>query len=179
MDAVLTTPERRQLCLLLDISPQEYGNIPLMKNAFKKACLKHHPDKGGDPVLMMQLNSLWGKFTTSLTEARASTYQASTLFWEIDNPLKNLLGPVIKRPFLKSPHCINSKFYNCRCIVCSLSDQHSSLKILQKKKCLIWGECYCYYCFVTWFGLPGNSATFEDYKNLILEMDVDLLNLHC
>ncbi|AQX36241.1 large T antigen [LI polyomavirus] len=80
MDAVLTTPERRQLCLLLDISPQEYGNIPLMKNAFKKACLKHHPDKGGDPVLMMQLNSLWGKFTTSLTEARASTYQDDPIY---------------------------------------------------------------------------------------------------
>ena len=59
MDLVLNRKEREALCKLLEIAPNCYGNIPLMKAAFKRSCLKHHPDKGGNPVIMMELNTLW------------------------------------------------------------------------------------------------------------------------
>nr|AHN49690.1 truncated large T antigen [Merkel cell polyomavirus] len=71
MDLVLNRKEREALCKLLEISPNCYGNIPLMKAAFKRSCLKHHPDKGGNPVIMMELNTLWSKFQQNIHKLRS------------------------------------------------------------------------------------------------------------
>ncbi|WAA14054.1 Large T antigen [Pumfec polyomavirus LSF128] len=80
MDGVLSSAERRQLCSLLDLAPNHYGNIPLMKSAYKKACLRLHPDKGGDPTSMMTLNALWHKFTVTITELRSPNFQEDPIY---------------------------------------------------------------------------------------------------
>ncbi|AMQ35474.1 large T antigen [Gorilla beringei graueri polyomavirus 2] len=80
MDAVLNRKERDTLCNLLEIPQHCFGNIPMMKAAFKKSCLKHHPDKGGNPVIMMELNTLWSKFQRNIHKLRSEF----TIFDEVD-----------------------------------------------------------------------------------------------
>nr|CAW30990.1 large T antigen [Merkel cell polyomavirus] len=80
MDLVLNRKEREALCKLLEIAPNCYGNIPLMKAAFKRSCLKHHPDKGGNPVIMMELNTLWSKFQQNIHKLRSDF----SMFDEVD-----------------------------------------------------------------------------------------------
>ncbi|AFP58019.1 large T antigen [Raccoon polyomavirus] len=70
MDTVLTSSERRELCSLLELDPQLWGNIPVMRNCYKKSCLKYHPDKGGDGQKMVRLNELWARATENLTRLR-------------------------------------------------------------------------------------------------------------
>ncbi|WAA14055.1 Small T antigen [Pumfec polyomavirus LSF128] len=179
MDGVLSSAERRQLCSLLDLAPNHYGNIPLMKSAYKKACLRLHPDKGGDPTSMMTLNALWHKFTVTITELRSPNFQVSTIFWGMENSLQLALGTTIKRKFIQNPCCIKAKEPTCRCITCSLARQHSKWKTLKNKKCLVWGECLCYRCFLIWFGEAESWDSFDKWQKIILHTDLDLLNLHC
>ncbi|WAA14044.1 Large T antigen [Lyfec polyomavirus MAF4] len=79
MDSVLSRQEKKELCGLLDMPLHCFGNVPMMKDRFKKACLKHHPDKGGDGAKMMRLNCLWSNFQQEMTKLRAeanySTFQ--------------------------------------------------------------------------------------------------------
>ncbi|AGA82607.1 large T antigen [Otomops polyomavirus KY157] len=70
MDSALTSAEKKQLCSLLQIPRHCYGNFPLMKSSFKTACLRNHPDKGGDPEVMKELTCLWQKFSCSVYEMR-------------------------------------------------------------------------------------------------------------
>ncbi|AMQ35490.1 large T antigen [Pan troglodytes schweinfurthii polyomavirus 3] len=80
MDGVLSRKERETLCNLLEIPPHCFGNLPMMKAAFKKSCLKHHPDKGGNPVIMMELNTLWSKLQRNIHKLR----NEFSLFDEVD-----------------------------------------------------------------------------------------------
>ncbi|AFP94187.1 large T-antigen [bat polyomavirus 2c] len=70
MDHALSSEERKELCNLLGIARHCYGNYPLMKSNFKHACLKYHPDKGGDQEKMARLNFLWQKFLSYFMEMR-------------------------------------------------------------------------------------------------------------
>ncbi|AGA82583.1 large T antigen [Alphapolyomavirus cardiodermae] len=70
MDTALSAYDKLQLCELLGIPRHCYGNYPLMKSSYRQACLKHHPDKGGDDNTMTLLNVLWGKFQTGVYEMR-------------------------------------------------------------------------------------------------------------
>ncbi|ADQ54180.1 large T antigen [Pan troglodytes verus polyomavirus 1b] len=82
MDSVLSRKEKETLCSLLEIPPHCFGNIPLMKAAFKKSCLKHHPDKGGNPVIMMELNTLWSKLQQNIHRLRSEF----SIYDEVDEP---------------------------------------------------------------------------------------------
>nr|QIQ69325.1 large T antigen [Alphapolyomavirus callosciuri] len=70
MDRILEREERKKLVELLGIDPVLYGNIPVMKSAYKRASKVLHPDKGGTGNDMMILNFLWQKFQEGVTEAR-------------------------------------------------------------------------------------------------------------
>ncbi|AGA82588.1 large T antigen [Eidolon polyomavirus 1] len=70
MDTALTRVEKKKLCFLLDLPPQCYGNVPMMKSRYKRACLKLHPDKGGEDLLMKELNMLWQKFQEGIFNLR-------------------------------------------------------------------------------------------------------------
>ncbi|UYP65710.1 large tumor antigen [Eptesicus serotinus polyomavirus 1] len=70
MDQALNREEKDTLCELLGIPRKCYGNYPLMKSSFRQACLKFHPDKGGDEALMQRLNSLWQRFQQAVYQLR-------------------------------------------------------------------------------------------------------------
>uniref|UniRef100_A0AAU6S564 Large T antigen n=1 Tax=Plecotus auritus polyomavirus TaxID=3140010 RepID=A0AAU6S564_9POLY len=72
MEKILEKNEKKELIDLLEVSPHAFTNLPLMKKAYKKACKKLHPDKGGDNSRMMLLNSLWQKYQEGVLELRSS-----------------------------------------------------------------------------------------------------------
>ncbi|BAX01863.2 large T antigen [Miniopterus schreibersii polyomavirus 1] len=72
MDRLLEKKEREQLVELLEVHPQAFYNVPIMKTAFKKACKKWHPDKGGDTTKMTLLNSLWQRYQQGVIGLRSS-----------------------------------------------------------------------------------------------------------
>uniref|UniRef100_A0AAU6S4Z2 DnaJ domain protein n=1 Tax=Myotis daubentonii polyomavirus TaxID=3139990 RepID=A0AAU6S4Z2_9POLY len=71
MENYLDRNEKQQLLQLLEVTTQSFNNIPIMKSAFKRACKKHHPDKGGDNSKMMLLNSLWHKYQEGVIHLRS------------------------------------------------------------------------------------------------------------
>nr|BCB97619.2 large T antigen [Bat polyomavirus] len=72
MERLLEREERTTLLELLGVNPQTFRNVPLMKQAFKRACRKHHPDKGGGPEKMVLLNSLWQKYQEAVLDMRST-----------------------------------------------------------------------------------------------------------
>ncbi|AWD33773.1 83T protein [Panthera leo polyomavirus 1] len=66
MDHILTREESKRLMELLNLPMTEYGNFPLMRRAFLKACKILHPDKGGNAEQAQELISLYRKLEESL-----------------------------------------------------------------------------------------------------------------
>lgn len=185
MDTALTSTEKRELCNLLDIPRKCYGNFPLMKQKYKNACLRLHPDKGGDENQMTTLNVLWGKFHTSMYGMRRDypSFEevSSPNFWEEDFPtLHAKIRGGYKASFFKSPSCVQKqgKKSLCPCISCSLQRQHQIIKQHKKKPCLVWGECFCVSCYLLWFGFPLTWECLEEWQKIIEHTDCRLLHLH-
>ncbi|AFP94196.1 small t-antigen [bat polyomavirus 4b] len=182
MDRALSSEEKRQLCRLLGIARHCYGNYTLMKAHFRSACLKYHPDKGGDQEKMSELNALWQKFLAYSLELRRDIPEVSgPFFWETDFPtLKDKIRCGLKLIFLRGPGCLKkcARDSVCTCVYCRLHRQHSSLKALKSKNCLVWGECLCYSCFLLWFGFPITWETFEEWQKIIEHTECHLLHLH-
>ncbi|WWE89200.2 large tumor antigen [Castor fiber polyomavirus 1] len=82
MDRILCREEKHELITLLDLPPQCWGNLPMMKSYYKKMCLVHHPDKGGDLLKMMRMNELWQKLQNNILELR--TESSSSYFSQED-----------------------------------------------------------------------------------------------
>ncbi|AJA41151.1 large T antigen [Tadarida brasiliensis polyomavirus 1] len=72
MDSLLEKHEREKLLQLLNLSPNCFSNFPIMKQAYKKASKRLHPDKGGNNEQMMLLNSLWHRYQEGLIDLRSS-----------------------------------------------------------------------------------------------------------
>ncbi|AFP94191.1 large T-antigen [Alphapolyomavirus sturnirae] len=70
MDKVLRKKEKKMLLSLLELNSNCFSNFPLMKQAYKRASKKLHPDKGGNNEKMMMLNSLWQKYQEGIIELR-------------------------------------------------------------------------------------------------------------
>nr|AKP56076.1 large T antigen [Rattus norvegicus polyomavirus 1] len=70
MDKILTKEEKSQLLALLDLDGQYWGDFGRMQKAYHAQSLKFHPDKGGDPLLMQLLNTLWTKLKHGLHQVR-------------------------------------------------------------------------------------------------------------
>lgn len=184
MDSALTRTERTQLCHLLEIPAHCFGNFPMMKDRYRQACLRHHPDKGGDPRTMTLLNSLWQKFTTAVYEMRrqfpSMEEVSAPSFWEEDFPtLGDRIRGGMRLFFWRGPNCFlkNTSQSMCVCVCCRLHRQHFSLKLLLAKDCLVWGECLCLSCFLLWFGLPPTWECIEAWQKIIEHTDFRLLHL--
>ncbi|QIQ69322.1 small T antigen [Alphapolyomavirus callosciuri] len=179
MDRILEREERKKLVELLGIDPVLYGNIPVMKSAYKRASKVLHPDKGGTGNDMMILNFLWQKFQEGVTEARCPEVRGAFWFHSelFQVPLIEFCGGIDKFMllFLKTPQCLLKGRTSCNCITSLLLKQHADRKLLHKKRCLVWGECFCYYCFALWFGFEQSWTSFEFWKRVIAETPVQLL----
>ncbi|AGA82586.1 small T antigen [Alphapolyomavirus cardiodermae] len=184
MDTALSAYDKLQLCELLGIPRHCYGNYPLMKSSYRQACLKHHPDKGGDDNTMTLLNVLWGKFQTGVYEMRRQfpSFEevSAPSFWEQDFPtLADKVACGLKVPFYRGPSCLKKKTKDsvCSCVSCRLHRQHHSLKLLTKSNCLVWGQCLCLSCFLLWFGFPLTWECVGEWQKIILHTDFRLLHL--
>ncbi|AGA82606.1 small T antigen [Otomops polyomavirus KY157] len=184
MDSALTSAEKKQLCSLLQIPRHCYGNFPLMKSSFKTACLRNHPDKGGDPEVMKELTCLWQKFSCSVYEMRRHfpTYDevSAPCFTDMDFPtLADKMRCGFRILFFKGPNCLkkNTRDSLCNCVSCRLHRQHFSLKLLTKSNCLVWGQCLCLSCFLLWFGFPLTWETVGEWQKIIEHTDFQLLHL--
>ncbi|AJA41152.1 small T antigen [Tadarida brasiliensis polyomavirus 1] len=177
MDSLLEKHEREKLLQLLNLSPNCFSNFPIMKQAYKKASKRLHPDKGGNNEQMMLLNSLWHRYQEGLIDLRSSQVCVLGLtdLWDIT--LEEFYGERLKELLLKTPQCFQKGLSTCNCFCSRLNNQHEILKEVKKKKCLVWGECFCYFCFHLWYGLPHNWETFDLWASVIAQMPKSLLHL--
>lgn len=159
----------------------------MMKFHYRKACLKLHPDKGGNPQKMQRLNFLWQHFQESLDCLRNGEgagiysfqvkypYYASGGLFTLQEVLGERLTP---SKLLRGPGCkFNKGPVTCRCVTCKLNQQHRELKKSRNKPCLVWGECFCYSCYLLWFGFPETWESFDWWMEIIKQTEMSLLNL--
>ncbi|AFU25591.1 small T antigen [Alphapolyomavirus sextipanos] len=183
MDQVLSIEEKNELMDLLQISRAAWGNLSLMKKAYKSASKLYHPDKGGDPQKMQRLNELFQKLQVALLEIRSdcgsSSSQVAWFFWDENfRTLGAFLGEKFSSQIIAVyPDCINFDREFCWCIVCLLKSQHKSTKKNKRKPCLVWGECFCYKCYLDWFGVPKDYTSFHYWTLVMRNMDLSLLRL--
>ncbi|AJA41157.1 small T antigen [Tadarida brasiliensis polyomavirus 2] len=178
MDRILERNERNDLIELLGVDSNCFSNFPIMRQAYKKASKKLHPDKGGDSEKMMLLNSLWQKYQEGLIDLRNTQVCEASLLDLFDDSLEDTYeAHVLRELLLKTPQCLVKGPSTCRCISSLLINQHEILKAVLQKRCLVWGECYCYFCFLLWFGLPKNWETYEVWCAVICQMPKKLLQL--
>ncbi|BAX01883.1 small T antigen [Miniopterus schreibersii polyomavirus 2] len=162
MDRLLERDERKQLVQLLEVTPQAYYNVSLMRTAFKRVCRKLHPDKGGDPRQMTLLNSLWQRYQEGVIRLRTTQVGVRKQLDIWDVCLEDCYSmSQLRDLMLKSPHCLVKAKSSCNCLASTLINQHFDIKKAQGKKCLVWGECLCIFCFTLWFGCSPTWETFE------------------
>ncbi|ADV15634.1 small T antigen protein [Human polyomavirus IPPyV] len=183
MDQTLSLEERNELMDLLQLTRAAWGNLSLMKKAYKTVSKIYHPDKGGNPEKMQRLNELFQKLQVTLLEIRSncgsSSSQVAWYFWDENfRTLGAFLGEKFNQRIIGGyPDCITYNKPSCCCIVCLLKQQHKSTKINKKKPCLVWGECFCYKCYLLWFGFPEDFTSFNYWTLLMRNMDLSLLRL--
>lgn len=178
MDKFLEKEEKNLLISLLEVNKNSFYNLPIMKQAYKKASKKLHPDKGGNLELMMMLNSLWQKYQEGVVDMRNTEVCAAwiTDIWDVTCSF--FYGPKRFRELIyRTPQCLMKRCSNCNCLCCSLAAQHALLKSQLCKRCLIWGECFCLHCFSTWYGLPPEWDTLDLWAQVMAEMPRALLHL--
>lgn len=177
MDRALARSELRRLMELLELPATTYGNIPLMKAQFRRRILELHPDKGGDTNRMAELNVLWEKFMQNLTERR-SAFLARVGGLDECKSAAEFLGKKFEERVCKVPEqCIKGLPF-CKCLCCKLLRQHLDLKICYDKKCLVWGECFCFKCFCIWFALhPDSEVSLHRWKSVIGGLEFVLLDV--
>lgn len=167
---------------LLELAPACYGNLPLMQQKYKKASLRLHPDKGGDEEKMKRLNSLFSKVVTSLADMRDQPRSFSSQVNLLDKSYVSTgdyYGDKFDKKMVRDfDLCIRQGLtFTCRCVSCRLDQQHIQLKKKKSKPCLVWGECLCFSCYRSWFGLDLNPETLHWWKYCIWRMPMGWLNL--
>ncbi|BAJ53088.1 small T antigen [Betapolyomavirus mastomysis] len=165
MDHTLTREESLRLMELLQLPMEQYGNFPLMRKAFLARCRVLHPDKGGDQTLAKELITLYRKLEEHLPQLdpqeRFSTDQVC------------VGDPGIK--FMKDWLDCNQNLGNCTCLFCLLRDDHNEKCKGARPKC--WGQCLCFKCYITWFGLEHNWEIFLSWRGIVGLMPFCALNI--
>ncbi|AXS76444.1 small T antigen [Myocastor coypus polyomavirus 1] len=175
MDRVLGWGERKRLMHLLGVPLEKYGNYPVMRDAYKSKVLEYHPDKGGDGKLMSELNNLWKAFTDGLHLLRECE-EVQKQGYTDDDTVKLFLGTPIKGVYCKVyPLCKDFLHKKCKCIICVLKRQHYRMKARTLKLCLMWGQCYCYHCYLQWFGEDDSYDICKRYLETIILMPINLI----
>ncbi|ARA71320.1 small T [Betapolyomavirus vicugnae] len=174
MDRTLDREESKELMALLGLSMSCWGNIPMMRRAYKVQCRNLHPDKGGDEEKMKRLTELYKKLEETLgvihsqNESEEGSWNASEVVLSDPNCpcCQNLAGlnigdiygdifsELIVKDWLSCKLGWNTK---CTCFMCKLRRRHR-LRVKAYKRPLKWVECYCFECYVEWFGF---CRTFE------------------
>lgn len=183
MDRILSRTDKKRLLELLQIPPEQWGDFGRMQAAYKRQCLLLHPDKGGNPLLMQQLNSLWTLFKQEVYNLRmhmgSGGFQVRRLGpegWHLT--VKETFGTSYYHRFCRMPlTClINEKRSTCNCLLCMLRKQHGELKAACGARCLVLGECFCLECFMHWFGTPTRDVL-NQYAEFLGQLPIDWLDI--
>ncbi|AFU25608.1 large T antigen [Macaca fascicularis polyomavirus 1] len=86
MDQILSQEERYELMDLLQITRAAWGNLSLMKKAYKTVSKLYHPDKGGDSTKMQRLNELFQRVQVTLLEIRSDSGTSSSQGYYSESP---------------------------------------------------------------------------------------------
>ncbi|AIT68769.1 small t antigen [Bovine polyomavirus 3] len=181
MDRVLAREEAKELLGLLGLPPTCWGNMPLMKKKLREARIKYHPDKGGDNQTMARLNDLWAKAQAKLESVHESDpgffSGPVSFFWDSDYPtLGEMLGPLWGSKIKRNSHCVVFGMRACTCITCVLGQIHQK-KLKAWRRPITWGECYCFNCYLVWFGLRRDWAAHYWWSCILFNSTMDELGL--
>lgn len=90
---------REKACILLDLP--KYYNETLLRKKYKSACLKYHPDKGGDPELFLQVKEAFEYLKNDSEPGILDNFDNDTLHYYVSilNFLKTnidyIINPVV------------------------------------------------------------------------------------
>lgn len=182
MDKLLTREERRELLSLLGLPSNSWGDMAAIQKAYRGACRRYHPDKGGCEQTMKRLTELFTKAYDSLSElrtGRGATWDGQQVCCLYDyTTIFDFLGEEKAREKLMSNFsCYTGKNTMCRCFFCLLRMQHKNCKIFGNKKCLVWGECFCFYCYQQWFDSTEDFTGVKEWGEQIFSLHLDILML--
>lgn len=170
MDTGLTREESQELLELLGLDKVHYGNWTLMRKSFLRKCKELHPDKGGDPERASRLITLYKKLEEKITvlnpdsEHSYSTAQVSEVgLGDFFLYVKDL------------DSCLQEADPTCRCLLCTLRRNHRKRK--GEGPPSIWGTCYCYDCYKTWFGQQHSYMMWITWRNIIASLPYKCLNV--
>ncbi|BAQ55577.1 small t antigen [Bat polyomavirus 6b] len=162
MDTGLSREESQRLLELLQLDPEHYGNWQLMRKSFLRMCKIMHPDKGGNPEAAKELITLYKKLENNISSL---------------NPEECFTTSQVEKSnfflYIKDWKECNMGLKPCVCIFCLTRKNHKE----RKNKNLIWGKCYCFACYCTWFGLEWCWFTWLTWRNIIAETPYHALNL--
>ncbi|AFU25616.1 small T antigen [Betapolyomavirus calbifrons] len=153
MDHTLTRDESKLLMELLNLPMEQYGNFPLMRKAFLQKCKILHPDKGGDQETAKMLISLYKRLEAEVQSLNTDDCFTTDQVCEISNMI-----------FLKDWRTCRMGSVKCTCLFCLLKREHKQQLIGRPK---VWGTCYCFNCYILWFGLEHTYDIFLSWKALI------------
>lgn len=163
MDHILSRDETKRLMHLLGLPMPQWGNFPLMRKAFLTKCKILHPDKGGDQELAKELIGLYKRAESAVAalnpEEQFSTTQvcsggACTILKDMET-------------------CPGGTSLSCVCLFCLLRDSHREKEQAPK----LWGRCYCYKCFITWFGLEDSTTVIHSWISVLGHIPFAALNI--
>ncbi|AFK09342.1 small T antigen [Betapolyomavirus equi] len=186
MERLLSKDEARQLMELLKLDMEKYGDIPTMRKAYLRRCKELHPDKGGDENLMKKLNELYRKLEsgladlseqpgTSSAEPKVGTFQRGHRRQRSMHGYDFPMHSPFDRWYIRDYDiCTRGLSEGCICIMCTLRKKH---KERFGNRFAAWIECYCYDCYLMWFGFTLNECTAARWQSIIAETPVSRLNL--
>lgn len=167
---------------LIGLSMACWGNLPLIQHKVRMASKKYHPDKGGDPEKMQRLNVLKEKLDATLRDQMSSSptwhFSEKVSFWTIPLTVGEFCGPDFHKKKVWDFHlCVKQGMISCKCLHCLLKKQHHLKVEEQLGKPTIWGHCWCYSCYLLWFGLPVDPESFMWWTHIIYQTPLDYLGI--
>nr|WCR62213.1 MAG: small T antigen [Polyomaviridae sp.] len=145
-----------------------------------RRCKDLHPDKGGDEAQMKKLNELYRKMEAGLADLHESG--PSTSFSEPQVKRRKLFH--FRESFMNgfSSHlcergldswyirdlflCGEGRVAACNCLMCTLRRRHRERF---GRRPAVWVECFCFDCFVLWFGSAINEYSAAAWQAIIAE----------
>lgn len=183
MDQALSRAEAKELMGLLGLPEDSWGNVPLITYRFRQKSKIYHPDKGGNEETMKRMTELYSRMQNTLQNLRSSNenenmYPPVRMLLLTDTfTLGELLGPQFESKVIFIwPTCAKCRYRTyCKCVCCILKRQHDEIKKVRNKPCVTWGECYCFDCFLLWFGCDLTKTSLHAWKQVMYNLDLDLL----
>ncbi|AGA82601.1 small T antigen [Betapolyomavirus ptedavyi] len=174
MDKALNREESQELMQLLGLHMTLYGQLPMMRKAYLNKCKEYHPDKGGDEQKMKRMNELYKKLEDALSAAsKEETVWNSWASGEVGKDVSPGPDALYCRDWDVCSKGLAATY--CTCLLCLLRKQHQKRRVFNLFL-NVWGRCYCFTCYLHWFGLDKTYTSFLMWCSCIGE--IPMRDLH-